>query len=173
MLGHYPNFPEIIQHTETFAVAFSRRNLQQKIVQVFAELNAQSFSFEEAANPTVPNCSVIFEFGIADQDGFTFLTAAEAKRLHKVLEAGSPAFLDWFVGIRYYKNTKPKKTPLKFDYYMLRLAFSEKGVVEFQVHHNHGPRYISPADLLAFAVAKINKSDKHKLLKAVKPRQHN
>jgi hypothetical protein len=165
MFGLYENFPQTIHYTETFTSDLSKQKLEQKLAQVFYDINRRTFSFEETGNPTVPNASVIFEFGIADTNGFNFLNEEEAKKLQKALAVNPLRGLDWFCGIRYYKNTEPKKTPLKFDYYMLRLSFSEKGAVQFLVFHERGPRYISPQDLVAFIVRKINGKSKRKNLK--------
>jgi hypothetical protein len=65
--------------------------------------------------------------------------------------------MDFFCSIRYYKGNGEKRTPLKFDYYMLRTIFS-KDIFEVQVFHERGPRYISPEELTAFIFTKINES---------------
>ena len=72
-LGSTKTFPSNIHRTETFTSSLSKRKLQQKITQVFQEVNRKTFSFEEVGNPTVPNCTVIFEFGIADAENFSYL----------------------------------------------------------------------------------------------------
>ena len=167
MLGFYENFPQTIHRTEAFTSPLSKRKLQQKIAQVFEEVNRKTFSFEEIGCPTVPNCTVIFEFGIAEEDGFCFLNGEELKRLQKTLDTDPLKVMDWFCGIRYYKNTKPKKSPLKFDYYMLRMGFGEKGTVEFLVFHERGPQYVSPEDLIEFIEHKVNVGSNRKILKQV------
>jgi hypothetical protein len=164
MFGRYVNFPQNIQHSETFASTLSRQKIQLKLAQVFLELNCKTFSFEETGTPSVPNCSVIFEFGIADTGGFDFLDEEEATALRKALAAESMRVMDWFCSIRYYKNTTPKKTPLKFDYYMLRQTFGERGSVQFLVFHERGPRYIAPEDLVALIVRVVNGKSKKKTL---------
>jgi hypothetical protein len=165
MLGFYENFPQNIHRTETFTSPLSKRKLQQKITQVFQELNCKTFSFEEVANPTVPECTVIFEFGIADTENFCYLTEAEAQKLQKALDSEALQVMDWFCSIRYYKNVAEKRTPLKFDYYMLRMSFGEKGAVEVSVFHERGPRYISPEDLVEFIEHRVNKAAPRKILK--------
>jgi len=157
MLGFYENFPHGIHFTQTFTSPLSKRKLQEKIIQAFQEANHKTFSFEEAGNPTIPNCEVIFEFGIADAENFSYLDEEEAKKLREALGGEEPLLLmDWFCSIRYYKNPNGKRTPLKFDYYMVRMVFGEKGTVEFLVFHERGPRYISPEDLVVFVEQKIN-----------------
>jgi hypothetical protein len=164
MLGQYENFPETIHLSETYASTLSRQKLQQKLVYVFQELNGRAFSFEEIGNPAVPNCSVIFMFGIADTDGFKFLNEAQTQRLHEAISSGSLHAMDWFCGIRYYKNTQPKRTPLKFDYYVLRITFTERDTMQFQVSHERGPRYISPEEFVSFIVDTLNSKSRRKTL---------
>jgi hypothetical protein len=165
MLGLYENFPQNIHRTETFTSPLSRRKLQQKIVQVFQEVNRKNFSFEEVGNPTVPNATVIFEFGIADAEDFCYLNEEEAQKLQAALVVEPMQVMDWFCAVRYYKGTKTHKSPLKFDYYMLRMGFGEKGVMEVFVFHEKGPRYVSPEDLIAFIERKVNQAAPRKLLK--------
>ena len=47
--------------------------------------------------------------------------------------------MDFFCSIRYYKGSGEKRSPLKFDYYMLRTVFS-KDIFEVQVFHERGPK---------------------------------
>ncbi len=164
MLGFYENFPQTIHRVETFTFSLSRRKLQQKVAQVFQEINSETFSFEEVGNPTVPNGTVIFEFGIADNEGFSYLTGEEAKRLHDFLKTESLQVMDWFCALRYYKKNKAKKSPLRFDYYMLRMGFGQ-GTMEISVFHEKGPRHISPEDLVNFIEQKINQLSIRKILK--------
>jgi hypothetical protein len=157
MLGIYDNFPLNIHRTESFTSPLSRKKLQQKIAQTFQKINQEKLIFEEVGNPTIPNSQIIFEFGIADGGNFCYLNEEEAQKLQNSLTNESLQTMDWFCLIRYYKNTEQKvKRPLKFDYYMLRIGFGEKGIVELQVFHERGPRYISPEDLVAFIARKLN-----------------
>jgi len=164
MLGLYENFPQTIHLSETYASSLSKQKTQVKLTEVFQALNHKTFSFEETGNPTMPNCSVIFEFGIADAGNFNFLSETETKKLQSAVAERPLRLMDWFCVIRYYKNTQPKKTPMKFDYYMLRSSFMEAGLVHFQVFHERGPRYISPENLLIFIVRMVNKGSKTKML---------
>ncbi|MCW4004312.1 MAG: hypothetical protein NWE95_10420, partial [Candidatus Bathyarchaeota archaeon] len=66
MRGFYENFPAGVHRTENFTVTLSTKKLQQKLIQVLNEVNRRTFSFEEVANPSVPQCTIIFELGIAD-----------------------------------------------------------------------------------------------------------
>jgi len=164
MLGRYENFPQIIHFSETYNSSLSKHRLQQKLIQVLQEVNGKTFSFEETGNPSMPNCSVIFMFGIADTDGFKFFNETQSQRLHDAISKGPLKTIDWFCAIRYYKNTQLKRTPLKFDYYVLRIAFTEKNTVQFLVSHERGPRYVSPEDFVEFVVSGLNGKSKRKTL---------
>ena len=79
-LGFYENFPSQIHWIESFTSSLSSRQLQQKLIQVFYEINQKEFSFEEVTNPTIPDCKVIFEFGLADSEGFSYIDNEEEKK---------------------------------------------------------------------------------------------
>jgi hypothetical protein len=167
MLGFYENFPQTIHRTEAFTSRLSKKKLQQKIARVFQKINSETFTFEEVGIPTVPNCTIIFEFGIADTGDFCYLNEEEAGKLQEAVGAEPLKVMDWFCGIRYYKNAAGKRTPLKFDYYMLRIGFGEKGTVEFLVFHERGPQYISPQDFADFITRRVNEGANKKTLKQV------
>ncbi len=154
-LGFYDNFPSSIHMVETFSSALSSKLLQQKLIQVFCELNRKEFSFEEISNPTIPEGKVIFEFGLADAAGFCYIDEEETKKALSLLAKEHFHTMDFFCSIRYYKGKSEKKTPLKFDYYLVRTIY-EKNKLEIQIHHERGPRYISPQDLANFIFDKVN-----------------
>ena len=156
-LGFYENFPTNVHRIDSFNSILSSKQLQQKLIQVFFEANHKQFSFEEITNPTVPQGRVIFEFGLAESEGFNYIDEEELKKTLKLLTQERLHSMDFFCSIRYYKGIGEKKTPLKFDYYMLRTIFS-KDTFEVQVFHERGPRYISPEELTAFIFDKINES---------------
>ncbi len=106
---------------------------------------------------------MIIELGIGNENSFNYLNAEEAQRAQKILEKDSLRVMDWFCGIRYYKNDKTK-SQLKFDYYMMRIAFGEKDSVDFLIFHERGPRYISPKELAEFTIHKINGTAKKQIL---------
>ena len=163
-LGFYQNFPTNIHRIDNFNSTLSSKQLQQKLIQVFYEVNCKEFSFEEVANPTIPQGKVIFEFGLAESEGFNFIDEEEVKKTQKILAKERLSSMDFFCSIRYYKGNGEKKTPLKFDYYMLRTIFS-KEAFEVQVFHERGPRYISPEELTAFIFTKVNELSNKKILK--------
>jgi hypothetical protein len=156
-LGFYENFPTNIHRIDSFNSTLSSKQLQQKIVQVFYELNRREFSFEEVTNPTVPQGVVIFEFGLAESGDFNYIDEQELKKAQSFLSKERVLSMDFFCSIRYYKSDGEKKTPLKFDYYMLRTIFS-KEALEIQVFHERGPRYISPEELTLFIFTKTNET---------------
>lgn len=163
-LGFYDNFPPNIHYVETFNSTVSGRQLQQRLVQLLGEVNRKETSFEEVAIPTIPDGTVIFEFGIAELGNFNYLSAEEVARAMAFLAKTQVASLDFFCSIRYYKGRGEKRQALKFDYYMLRTVFG-KGTFEVQVFHERGPRYLSPEDLVKFITDRLNGSSSRKILK--------
>ncbi len=165
-LGFYPNFPSNIHRTETFSTTLQSKPLQQKLLQVLFAVNRKEYSFEEVAIPTVPGGSVIFEFGLADSEGFTFLDEAELKKAQGFLQKERLTLMDFFCSIRYYRGNGENKMALKFDYYMLRFVFG-KGTVELQVFHERGPRYLSPEDIATFVEDRVSEGFRKNVLKKV------
>jgi hypothetical protein len=166
MLGFYENFPVNIHGVESFSATFSNKKLQQRLIQVLCDINRRTFSFDEVACPTVPDCTIIFEVGLAEAKSFNYIDEEETKNVLSALRKASFQVMDFFCAVRYYKSTAEKKAPLKFDYYMIRVVFG-KGVVEFRVFHERGPRYVSPEDMVAFLVNKVNATSSRKILKRI------
>ena len=169
MLGFYENFPAIIHLNEIFISALSKKVLQQKFIQLFSDLNRKSFSFEEVGNPTVPGGTVLFEFGLADEQSFNYIDREDAEKISAFIERQALQVMDLFCVIRYYKAVKPKKLPLKFDYYLIRLKFGKEHTLELQLYHERGPRYLGPKELSDFLFRKINSSSSRKILKPFEP----
>jgi hypothetical protein len=163
MLGKYENFPLNIHFLERYSSTITIKRVQEKLVQTLKDLNRKPLSFEEISIPTIPNSEVIFEFGIAEGEGFNFLDETETQRALDILKTQQIHSLDFFCVIRYYKVIPQKKTALKFDYYMLKASFAAK-TVEFQVFHKQGPRYISPQELALIIVDRINKASAKRAL---------
>jgi hypothetical protein len=118
-------------------------------------VNNETFTFEDIGNPTIPGCTVIFEFGIADSNGFTFIDDEELRKTLMALKHRAFNVMDFFCAIRYYKDYTTIKKPQKFDYYLARFTLSESEV-ELKVFHERGPRYLSPADMVNFLTNRIN-----------------
>lgn len=155
MLGLHQNFPANIHKTVLFTTPLSIKRLQQTIIQAFYEMNAKSFKIEDVTTPSLPHCTVIFEFGIAEANTFNYLDKEEAERALKAIKKKPLQVTDFFCAIRYYQTHNNKKTPLKFDYYMIRFTYN-KNSTEMQIFHERGPRYVPPDDLAALIVNKIN-----------------
>jgi hypothetical protein len=165
MLGFYDNFPVNIHRKEKFTTKHSSRALQQKLVQVFREINSKTFSFDEIVQSTLPESIIIFEMGLAEGNSFNYIDRKETKKVSSALRKDALRTIDLFCAIRYYKKTAEKKTPLRFDYYMIRMAFNGN-TVEIQVFHERGPRYLSPEDVISFLVKETNKTSERKTLLA-------
>ncbi len=161
-LGYHDNFPQHVHRVEGYNTNLSAKQLQEKILRTLQGVNGKEFSFEDVVIPTVPDGMVIFEFGLADGQSFNYLDeallAAALNTLSKEIQT-----LDFFLAIRYYKGVGDNKTPLKFDYYLLRTLYG-KGVLELQVYHERGPRYVAPEDLSEFIIDKVNSGQNGKIL---------
>ncbi len=163
MLGFYENFPVNIHRVEAFTTSMAIKSLQQRMIKVLCYINSKKFSFEEVSCPTVPKCTIIFEAGLADSGGFNFIDEEETRKVLNALRASAFQTMDFFCAIRYYKGTAENKTPLKFDYYMLRIVFGRNSL-EIQVFHERGPRYVTPEDIVTFVVNEVNKTSSRRIL---------
>ena len=127
--------------------------------------NNETFILEDVGYPSTPQCKVIFEFGIAEANSFSYLDNEEANKIRKSVRKKPFQIMDFLCAIRYYKTKDGRKTPLKFDYYMLRFTFNKKST-EIQVFHERGPRHMTPEDTANFIVKRINKAFSKKILEA-------
>jgi len=157
MIGLSDKFPEKIHRIERCETTFPVKKVQKELILSLVKFNSKTLSFEEITYPTIPNCKIIFETGLAEAKNYNYIDDDEKKRFLKVLRTETFKLLDLFVAIRYYRTNKEKSTPLNFDYYLIRINF-EKKLIEFKVFHERGPRYISPEDLVAVFINEINKN---------------
>jgi hypothetical protein len=155
MLGFYNNFPASVQKTWRFLITVSEKTLQKTLVEVFYKLNKETFSLEEVTTPSIPQCTVIFEFGVAEDDDFNYLDDEERDRLLKAVRKKLFSTLDFLCIARYYKVRNGTKTALRSDYFMLRFTFRKK-TGRIRVFHEKGLMYVSPKDLPQFIVDKVN-----------------
>ena len=168
MITVYQHFPALNVHKKDFFISsLSNKKLQQKLMQVFRNVNCKTFTFEEIGTPTIPGCAVIFELGIADIKSFNYIDDEEEKRLLAALKKETFRVMDFFCSIRYYTDYMAKKKPLKFDYYMIRLVFPEEKTLELQTYHERGPRYVPPRALVAFLIERINEASGRTILKEI------
>lgn len=166
MFGFYENFPVNVNKIARFATSVSRKRFQQAIIQALHRLNSENLNLETIANPSIPECTVIFEFGIAEKETFNYLNQEEMQKALDRIGKAPLEVMDIFCAIRYYKRERDSHKPLKFDYYMLRLVFNAN-LIEAQVFHERGPRHISPEDLINLIVNKVNELFPRKVVKAV------
>ncbi|MEM3705171.1 MAG: hypothetical protein QXX59_04505 [Candidatus Bathyarchaeia archaeon] len=119
---------------------------------------------EDVADPSILQCTVIFEFGIAETNNFTYLDDAETNKAFEAINKSPFKVIDVYCAVRYYKLQNKRKTPLKFDYYMIRFLFDKK-ILEMLVFHERGPRYMAPSDIINFIANEINGEFSKKVLK--------
>ncbi|MEM2255004.1 MAG: hypothetical protein QXD73_05415 [Candidatus Bathyarchaeia archaeon] len=168
MLGFYENFPVNVHMTALLTTTISTKKLQQAIIQALHKLNGESLNLEAVTNPSLPECTAIFEFGIAESKTFNYLDQKEAQRALEEIGKTPLRVIDFFCAIRYYKRRESENKPLKFDYYMLRLIFStDIKAVEIHVYHERGPRHVSPEEIVNFIVSRVNAMFPRKALKFV------
>ncbi len=163
-LGLFDNFPPNVHLVQIYNSMASSRQLQQKLIQTFFEINKREFSFEEAANPTIPGCRIIFEFGLADAENFSYIDEKEVEKALSALENEHLDVLDFFCVVRYYKGEDERKRALKFDYYFVRTVYN-RNLFEIQIHHKKGLKYISPEDLSLFVFNRVNEASNRKVLR--------
>jgi len=165
MLGFYEGFPRNFHKNAYFRVAVSKKRLEQAITKMLHELNSEVFSLDHVAGPSVPQCTAAFELGLAEANKFNYLDKKETDRALKIIKKEPLQVMDFYCAVRYYKTRNSNRTPLKFDYYMLRFTFDIK-TMEIQVFHERGPRHVSPEEVISFIANKINEMRSRKILKA-------
>jgi hypothetical protein len=164
MLGFYANFPQNIHKAETFSTSISSKKLQQVLVEALHRLNSETLKLEEVAAPSIPDCKVVFEVGVADGNDFNYLDAEEKQRLLGALNKKPLQIMDFLCVIRYHKAQEERKTRMRFDYYMLRLLFGEN-LTEIQVSHERGVMHTSPDDVVKLVVTRINAAFSKRVLR--------
>ncbi|OGD45455.1 hypothetical protein A3K79_05975 [Candidatus Bathyarchaeota archaeon RBG_13_46_16b] len=164
MLGFYENFPETIHGIARFSVSFSTKKLQQTLIATFQKLNSKTYSIETLAAPSIRKCTVDFEFGIAEDKGFNYIDNEETAKALQALQKKPFRIMDFLCALRYHKTQAKGKTPLRFDYFMVRLSFSED-LMEIRVSHERGPRHVEPEDIIRLIVDETNQAFKKKALR--------
>lgn len=164
MLGFYTNFPQNIHKAETFSTSISTKKLEQVLVETLYRLNSETLSLEEVAAPSIPNCKVIFEVGVAEGNDFNYLDSEERERLLSALNKKLFQVMDFLCVIRYHRMQEKRKTRTRFDYYMLRLMFGEN-LTEIQVSHERGIRHTSPDDIIKLVLNRVNAAFSKRVLR--------
>jgi hypothetical protein len=163
-LGIYATFPENIHHLAHYQSFASVKQVQKTILQFLGDINRKELAFEQISIPTIPDGIVIFEFGLAEEAGFDYLSIEEVNRALDFLDQKDSDVLDFFCSIRYYRDTGAKRVALKFDYYMIRAVFA-RGSLELKVFHERGPRYLSPEDIASFIIKGANSVANKKIIR--------
>ncbi|MEM3770556.1 MAG: hypothetical protein QXG76_05165 [Candidatus Bathyarchaeia archaeon] len=166
MLGFYENFPVNVQKFRRFATTVSSKTLQRTVIKCLKKLNNENLRLEDVTSPSTSDCTVTFEFGIADGDTFNYLDLEETQKALTEIHKAPLRLLDFFCAIRYYKEHNGKRSPLKFDYYMLRLIFNT-GYVEALIFHERGPRHLPPEDLVNLIMERVNQLFPRRVLRIV------
>jgi len=164
MLGLYDNFPENIHRIASFTFSVPSRKLQEKLVQALYEMNNRAVSPEEVDQQALRECTIVFETGVAESESFNYLDAEEARKLQSAVKKEPFRIIDFFFATRYYKTKGERKTPLRFDYFLVRVVFTENSL-EMRIFHERGPRRISPEDIGNLVVERINKASTRRILK--------
>lgn len=164
MLGLYESFPTATHGTTRFATSTSNRNLQQKLAETIYALNSQTLRLEKITDPSIPDCSVNFEFGIGETDGFNYLDEDEANKVLKAISRKPLQIMDFLCVVQYHKLQGERRSPLRFDYRLIRFTFA-KNLMEVRVFHERGPMYTSPADTVNLIVNTINEGSSKKIVR--------
>lgn len=156
LLGRYDNFPLHIHGLARFTHASSLKTLQLTMAHVFYKLNGQTLDMRTLTKASPANCTVNFEFGVADADTFNFLDEEELKKLEHAVRHQSLQVLDAYCATRYQiTDDSGKRKSLKFDYNMLRFAFYKRQIQLF-VFHERGINRVPLEDLVLFLANLIN-----------------
>jgi hypothetical protein len=166
MLGFYENFPETIHGIARVAVSLSTRRLQQTLIATFQKLNSETHNIETLAAPSIRKCIVDFEFGIAEGKGFNYIDNEETAKTLQAMQKKPFGIMDFFCALRYHKTQGKESSPLRFDYFMVRLAFNE-GLIEMRISHEKGPRHVEPEDVIRLIVNEVNQACKKKTLRII------
>jgi hypothetical protein len=160
----YRNFPKTPHKRTAFITTISGRKLQQTLIHTFQKLNKETFRLEDIACPSLPDCTVTLEFGIAQAGDFNFLDDGEADRVLKTVSKTPFQMMDFLCAVRYHKTESGQKKAPRFDYYIVRFVFYDD-VSEMQVFHERGPRHVIPEDITNLIMKRINESSSRKIIK--------
>lgn len=150
MLGKFENFPNFAHKTKTFRIGDPLRTIQEKIVKSLYDLNGKEIHSNCIFSGIDSEFKIIFEIGVADGANFNYLDNSELERCLNFLKNENFEVLDFFLINRYYTaDSKGRKKPLKFDYQMIRLEFSNNNLV-IRIYHERGPRRIQLEELIDF-----------------------
>ena len=156
MLGVYDFFPKKGYKLARLYIVAPIKRIQKCVIELLHEIAIKTYRLEDLTYPSVLNCTVFFDFGIAEGNNFTYLNQEERDKILNYIEKEKVTMLDFFCTIRYYKKQKNRERPLKFDYYLLRMIF-HKNEVETLVFHERGLEYITPEDVNRLMMHELKK----------------
>lgn len=156
MLGRYQDFPTNIEGFARFTYPASNQTLQAAIIQVLYRLNKETLDMQTVTNTSPANCTLNFEFGVADADTFNYLDEEELEKIQKTLKQHPLLVLDVYCVASYHlTEADGKQRPLKFDHSMLRFAFGKK-TMELFIYHERGTQRIPLEDMARFIRNQVN-----------------
>ena len=135
----------------------STKSLQQAILFTLHQLNHETYNLGSITPYLKQNYDVGFEFGVAEEYDFNFLDNKELERCKRSIAENELKILDFFFTVKYHNIMKDhKRTPLKFDYHLLRFIFQRNGL-ELRIRHERGPQRVGIDDLTEFIAKQINR----------------
>jgi hypothetical protein len=156
LLGRYQNFPENVHSIALLINQVPKKSLQQSILLAFQRLNRETFDLGALTPYLKQDCTVGFEFGVADGVDFVFLDQTQVEQCLKAITENELQVLDFFFVVRYHANKKGnKRIPLRFDYHVIRFVFNE-GQTELRIRHEKGTQRVPLGELTDFLVNQIN-----------------
>jgi len=131
--------------------------MQSVICETLHKLNNETNDLNSLTRASPPRCQVNFEFGIAEEDTFTFLDKEELTRFIEALKKQEAiGILDFFCVIRYHQTMPNRKAKsLKSDYVLLRFSFRRR-MVELFLVHERGIQRLPLGDLTTFLINRVN-----------------
>jgi hypothetical protein len=166
MFGQYKSFPTIPQRIVYYTSTLSPKKLQQALAETCHKLNTETLTPEQLDTPAIHQCTISFEFGIAETNNFNYLDQKETNRLQQTINKQPLQTMDFLCITRYHKNNQQKPKPLKFDYQMIRFTF-DKNLVEVQAYHEKGPMHIMTDEIINLLITRINDMFPRKALKPI------
>lgn len=111
MLGLYENFPATVHKAAHFASLASNKRLQQKLAETLQRLSTETLTLESVTDPSIPQGTVSFEFGIGEASNFNYLDSEQAARLSKAISGKPLQIMDFFCAARYHRSQSEREKP--------------------------------------------------------------
>ncbi len=167
MIGVFDGFPARAHANADYAFSVSTKRLQQAVTNALCKLNTQTCAITDVGGPSIPDCSVAFEIGIADKWDFSYLDAEEKERMLKWIGTAPLEVMDFLCVLKYCRLLENgAKKSLKSDHYMLRLRF-ESNLLGLQIFHERGVRHVLPEEFATFVHRRISEAFPKRVLRKV------